>query len=83
MLKVSGDEVKEGRDSYINVVTSRYGLAERNDRLEGRNECCPIDADRYLASPWQAPVGASRSYYHELVWLVSCLSRNHQACSLS
>ena len=35
----------------MNVVTSRYILAASNDRSEGSNECCPIDADRRLALP--------------------------------
>ena len=37
----------------LNVVTSRYFYvpAERDDRLEGSNECYPIDADPYLALP--------------------------------
>ncbi len=44
-------ERKPERDSHENVVTSRYIPAERDDRLEGSNECCPIDADLYLALP--------------------------------
>ena len=36
---------------HMYLVTNSYISAERHDRLEGYNECCPIDADRYLALP--------------------------------
>lgn len=35
--------------AYMNVVTSRYVPAKRDDRSEGSKQCCPIYADRYLA----------------------------------
>lgn len=55
-----GKKARGGLDERIHAIPHiecrdehfcRYVLAENDDRSEGGNECCPIDADRYLALP--------------------------------